>query len=105
MQHRPFGNSGTIVSPFALGTPTLGAEADEPASHALLDTYVEAGGNFSDTADVYSAGVSEEYIGRWLAVHPTEREELVIATKGLVGADRRPEPPVALLRRLMIGAR
>jgi len=82
MQHRPLGNSGTIVSTFALGTMTFGAEADEPASHALLDTYVEAGGNFIDTADVYSAGVSEEYIGRWLAAHPTEREELVIATKG-----------------------
>ncbi len=82
MQHRALGNSGTIVSTFALGTMTFGAEVDEPASHALLDTYVAAGGNFIDTADVYSAGVSEEYIGRWLAAHPTEREELVIATKG-----------------------
>lgn len=84
---------------------TFGAEADEPASHALLDTYVEAGGNFIDAADVYSAGVSEEYTGHWLAAHPAEREELVIATKGLVGADRRPEPPAALLRRQIIGAR
>ena len=81
MQHRPLGNSGTIVSTFALGTMTFGAEADEPASHALLDTYVKAGGNFIDSADVYSAGVSEEYIARWLAAHPTEREELVVATR------------------------
>lgn len=38
--------------------------------------------NLIDTADVYGAGVSEEFIGRWLAVHPTEREQMVIATKG-----------------------
>lgn len=82
MQHRTLGNSGTIVSTFALGTMTFGAEADETTSHALLDTYVAAGGNFIDTADVYSTGVSEEYIGHWLTAHPTESEQVVIATKG-----------------------
>jgi aryl-alcohol dehydrogenase-like predicted oxidoreductase len=60
---------------------TFGAESDEATSHAIIDDYVAAGGNFIDTADVYSSGVSEEIIGRWLADHPTEREQLLIATK------------------------
>lgn len=82
MNYRTLGNSGVIVSTYALGTMTFGAEADEATSHAILDAYVEAGGNFVDTADVYSAGVSEEIIGRWLALHPTESKQIVIATKG-----------------------
>jgi len=60
---------------------TFGAEADEATSHAILDDYVAAGGNFIDTADVYSAGASEEIIGRWLAAHPAESEQVMIATK------------------------
>jgi aryl-alcohol dehydrogenase-like predicted oxidoreductase len=82
MRYRPLGGSGAVVATYALGTMTFGAESDEPTSHVLLDQYVAAGGNFIDTADVYSSGVSEEIIGRWLARHPTERESLVIATKG-----------------------
>ena len=82
MQHRTLGNSGAIVSTFALGTMTFGAEADEMTSHAILDDYVAAGGNFIDTADVYSAGVSEEIIGRWLAAHPSQSKQVVTATKG-----------------------
>ncbi|MGA0566739.1 aldo/keto reductase [Rathayibacter sp. KR2-224] len=82
MQYRTLGRSGTAVTDLALGTMTFGHEASEEASHAILDAYVSAGGNFIDTADVYTTGVSEEIIGRWLAGHPTEAEQLVIATKG-----------------------
>lgn len=82
MQYRTLGRSGTAVTDLALGTMTFGHEASEEASHAILDAYVAAGGNFIDTADVYTTGVSEEIIGRWLAGHPTEAEQLVIATKG-----------------------
>ena len=82
MNYRTLGNSGTVVSTYALGTMTFGAEADESTSHAILDDYVEVGGNFIDTADVYSAGVSEEIIGRWLAAHPKDSNQMVIATKG-----------------------
>ena len=82
MRYTTLGNTGTIVSTFALGTMTFGAEADEATSHALLDTYVRSGGNLIDTADVYSTGTSEEFIGHWLAAHPTDREQMVIATKG-----------------------
>lgn len=80
--YRTLGRSGAVVTAQALGTMTFGAEADEDTSHALLDAYVGAGGNFIDTADVYSAGVSEEIIGRWIASHPEEARQIVLATKG-----------------------
>ena len=81
MEYRTLGNSGTVVSAHALGTMTFGAEADEPTSHLILDAFLAAGGTFIDTADVYSSGISEEIIGSWLAAHPTDREQVVIATK------------------------
>jgi aryl-alcohol dehydrogenase-like predicted oxidoreductase len=77
---RPLGATGSAVSAYALGTMTFGAESDEAASHAMLDRYLEAGGNFVDTADVYSAGASEEIIGRWLE-RGGRRDEIVLATK------------------------
>jgi len=76
------GNSGAVVSELTLGTMTFGAEADESTSREILDAFTEAGGTFVDTADVYSAGTSEEIVGRWLADHPTERDQVVLATKG-----------------------
>lgn len=82
MDYRKLGPSGTIVTAYCLGTMTFGAEADEAASHRLLDDYFAWGGNFIDTADVYSAGVSEEITGRWLKARPTEAKQAVIATKG-----------------------
>ena len=82
MQYRTLGGTGTVVSAQCLGTMTFGQESSEEVAHAQLDRYVEAGGNLVDTADVYSRGVSEEIIGRWLAARPGMRERLVIATKG-----------------------
>jgi aryl-alcohol dehydrogenase-like predicted oxidoreductase len=83
MEYRTLGQSGCAVSGLALGTMTFGEEADEVASHAQLDVFVEAGGTFIDTADVYSNGISEEIIGRWLAKQPPEvRSQVVLATKG-----------------------
>jgi aryl-alcohol dehydrogenase-like predicted oxidoreductase len=82
MDYRRLGNSGTVVSAYCLGTMTFGAEADEAASHALLDDYFALGGNFIDTADVYSAGVSEEIVGRWLKARPVEAKQAVVATMG-----------------------
>ncbi|MDF2442365.1 MAG: hypothetical protein JWR01_568 [Subtercola sp.] len=70
------------MSELALGTMTFGAEADESTSHAILDTYVEHGGTFVDTADVYSAGVSETIIGHWLAKNPGRAGQVVLASKG-----------------------
>ncbi|TCC23484.1 aldo/keto reductase [Kribbella speibonae] len=79
MEYRTLGASGAVVSTYALGTMTFGNETDEAGSHAQLDRYVEAGGNFVDTADVYTAGVSEEIVGRWLA---KTSADVVLATKG-----------------------
>ncbi|MGY6499039.1 MAG: aldo/keto reductase [Microcella sp.] len=82
MRQRLLGHSGTAVSTLALGTMTFGAESDEATSHAILDAYAAAGGTLIDTADVYSAGVSEEIVGRWLAANPDEADRMIVATKG-----------------------
>jgi aryl-alcohol dehydrogenase (NADP+) len=83
MEYRTLGRSGCAVSSFCLGTMTFGDESDEKVAHAQLDRFVEAGGTFVDTADVYSAGESERIIGRWLASRPADlTERIVLATKG-----------------------
>ncbi|MFB6506614.1 MULTISPECIES: aldo/keto reductase [unclassified Streptomyces] len=85
---RNLGSSGLQVFPLALGGNVFGWTADEAQSFAVLDAYVAAGGNFIDTADVYSAwvpgnegGESETVIGRWLAARGN-RSDVVVATKG-----------------------
>ena len=92
MEYRFVGKSGLQVSELCLGAMTFGREASEAESHQMLDRFVAAGGNFIDTADVYSRGVSETILGNWVA--RKQREELVIATKLRWGTDdpdaRRP---------------
>ena len=66
---RTLGRSGLVVSPLALGTMTFGQRewgADEAASRAIFDGYRAAGGNFIDTADIYSGGASETLVGRFV---------------------------------------
>lgn len=99
------GKSGLFVNRVGLGTMQFGWSVDEDGSFAVLDAYTEAGGNFLDTADVYSSwaenlggppndgGISEEIIGRWIAARGN-RDDLVIATKvrgamGRLFADHR----------------
>ena len=82
MEYRLLGGSGLVVSRLCLGTMTFGAETDQAGSFAQLDAFVEAGGTFIDTADVYSKGVSEQIIGAWLADRSDVRDQVVIATKG-----------------------
>jgi len=82
MEYRTLGGTGTVVSAQCLGTMTFGKESSEEVSHAQLDRYVEQGGNFVDTANVYAGGASEQIVGRWLAARPGMRDRLVIATKG-----------------------
>jgi aryl-alcohol dehydrogenase-like predicted oxidoreductase len=82
MEYRTLGGTGTIVSSLCLGTMTFGNESSEDVSHAQLDRFLEQGGNFIDTANVYSRGVSEEIIGRWLANRRGVRDQVVVATKG-----------------------
>ncbi len=83
MEYRRLGRSGCSVSALCLGTMTFGTETDEAGAHDQLDMFVAAGGTLVDTADVYSAGVSEEIVGRWLAARPPDiRDRVVLATKG-----------------------
>ncbi|UCC64355.1 MAG: aldo/keto reductase [Anaerolineae bacterium] len=79
MNYRFLGKTGLKVSELCLGAMTFGRESSEELSYRMLDRFVEAGGNFIDTADVYSRGVSEEILGRWLKGKP--RDDFVIATK------------------------
>ncbi|HXY46367.1 MAG TPA: aldo/keto reductase [Thermoplasmata archaeon] len=79
MNVRRLGNSGILVSEICLGTMTFGWQTDEATSHRILDLYVEQGGNFLDTANVYSDGKSEAMIGSWLKSR--NRSEIVLATK------------------------
>ena len=91
MEYRTLGRSGCAVSNLCLGTMTFGSETDEAGSHAQLDHFVEAGGTLVDTADVYSAGVSEEIIGRWFASRSNDvTEPVVLATKGRFPLDQFP---------------
>jgi len=84
------GRSGLRVSPLALGTMTFGTEwgwgADEGASRAIFDRYVQAGGNFIDTADGYTNGKSEEMVGQFVE-EGRLRHRLVIATKFTFNAE------------------
>ena len=88
MHIRPLGNSPLSVAPLAFGGNVFGWSADEQRSFELLDTFVDAGFNLVDTADVYSAwvpgnrgGESETIIGKWLAQGGGRRDKVVIATK------------------------
>jgi aryl-alcohol dehydrogenase-like predicted oxidoreductase len=98
MDYRKLGHSGAVVTAYCLGTMTFGAEADEAASHAIMDGYFAWGGNFIDTADVYSAGQSEEIVGRWLKARPTEARQAVLATKGRFPMGKGPND-IGLSRR------
>jgi aryl-alcohol dehydrogenase (NADP+) len=74
------GTTDLDVFPLCLGGNVFGWTADERESFAVLDAYAAAGGNFVDTADVYSGGDSETIIGSWLAARGN-RDEVLIATK------------------------
>ena len=101
MQYVNLGNSGLQVSRACLGAMMFGhtnnAPTDETESRRIIDAFLDAGGNFIDTANVYVGGESEEVVGRAVKA---KRDDVVIATKGF-GADRlgpqhdgpRPEVP------------
>lgn len=98
MEYRNLGRSGAVVSAQALGTMTFGAESDEFTSGEIMTMFVEGGGTFFDTADVYSSGTSEQFVGRWLTKHPTEAAQIVVATKGRFPMGQGPND-VGLSRR------
>ena len=84
MEYYTLGKTGLKVSRLALGTMTFGDEwgwgADEPNARQLFDAYLEAGGNFIDTADLYTNGTSEKMVGRFVKESGT-RDRVIISTK------------------------
>ena len=82
MRYKLLGKSGLRVSEFALGTMTFGLEwgwgADLETSRAIFDAYANAGGNFIDTANRYTEGTSEKYVGEFVS---SDRDHFVVATK------------------------
>lgn len=82
MKYRYLGRSGLLVSRISLGTMTFGAPdwgCEEKESHRIIKRYLDGGGNFIDTADVYAAGKSEEIVGTFTP--QIRRDEVVIASK------------------------
>lgn len=80
--YRLLGRSGLRVSPLSLGTMTFGSDwgwgADKDEAARILDTYVDRGGNFVDTANMYTNGTSEQLLGQFTQ---SRRDQLVLATK------------------------
>jgi len=85
MEYAHLGRSGLSVSRLCLGTMNFGWQTEEPAAHAIMDTALDSGLNFFDTANVYGfrkgEGLTENIIGRWFAQGGGRREKVVIATK------------------------
>ncbi|WP_150304803.1 aldo/keto reductase [Pseudomonas saliphila] len=100
MQYSILGRSGLRVSRLSLGTMTFGPGAEwsrsEAESRAVFDTYVEAGGNFIDTANMYTGGESERIVGRLVAA---DRERFVISTKYTNALPGRSDPNAAGMHR------
>ena len=82
MRYKLLGNRGLRVSELCLGAMTFGDDwgwgASKDESRKVYETFLEAGGNFIDTADVYTEGSSEQFLGEFMAEH---REKVVLATK------------------------
>ena len=78
------GRSGLRVSPLCLGTMTFGTDwgfgADEQTARNIFNRYLEAGGNFLDTADGYTGGTSEKLVGNFVREQGS-RDRVVLATK------------------------
>ena len=85
MRYRRLGRSALQVSELCLGTMNFGPRTSESDSFAILNTAVEAGVNFIDTANQdggeLGVGTTETILGKWLAQNPSRRDRLVLATK------------------------
>jgi aryl-alcohol dehydrogenase-like predicted oxidoreductase len=101
MDYRSMGKTGLQVSELCLGAMTFGRESTEEISVQMLNRFVEAGGNFIDTANVYSQGISEEVLGRWLK--GKHRDDYVIATKVRFAMGEKPNE-VGLSRKHILRA-
>ena len=100
MRYRILGRSGLRVSQIALGTMTFGEAAEwsrpEKECRPVFDAYVDGGGNFIDTANMYTGGESERMIGRFVK---DDRERFVISTKYVNAVPGRNDPNEAGMHR------
>jgi len=80
MQYRFLGRTGLKVSELCMGTQTFSWGANEGTAHAMCDRFVEAGGNFFDTSNIYNKGKAEVMLGRWLK-SKGNRSQMIVATK------------------------
>ncbi|MBI3954098.1 MAG: aldo/keto reductase [Chloroflexi bacterium] len=87
MRYKKMGRTGLKVSELCLGCMTFGGQADEETSFAIMNTALEAGCNFFDTANVYTEGRSEQIVGRWLK---GRRESVILATKARAPVGKGP---------------
>jgi aryl-alcohol dehydrogenase-like predicted oxidoreductase len=92
MEYRPLGRTGVQVSKLCLGTMMFGAwgNTDHDDAIRIIHRALDAGINFVDTADVYSAGESEEIVGKAIRTPPSRRDDVVLATKVSVPMDDDP---------------
>ena len=90
MKYKTFGKTGLRVSELALGAMTFGEEvawgSGKEESRKVFDAFAEAGGNFIDTANVYTQGTSERFVGEFMG---SDRERFVLATKFVFSTDSR----------------
>jgi len=93
----PLGETAFSVFPLILGGAEFGWHVDIAAAHAILDRYVERGGNAVHTSDSYAAGRSEHVIGRWMAGR-RNRDDVVLSVRVGRGADNPGLGPVNLVR-------
>ena len=100
MDYRFLGRTGLRVSPLCLGTMNFGTQTDEATSHHIMDSALDAGVNFFDSANVYGATETEQIIGRWFAQGSARRDKTVLATKVYGGSD--PWPNTSRLSALHI---
>jgi len=105
MKYRTFGKTGLRISELALGAMTFGEELawgeGKEESRKVFDTFVEAGGNFIDTANVYTGGTSERYLGEFMK---NCREKMVLATKYAFSTDPRDPNASGSHRKNMVQA-
>ena len=102
MQKRTLGRTGLNVSRICLGTMTWGRDTDDNQARGQFAAFTEAGGNFIDTADVYTDGASETLLGNILK-ETGSRDSIVVATKavGVPDPDRRRDASRAHLMRAL----
>lgn len=105
MRYRVLGRSGIKVSELALGTMTFGEDfgwgASKETSQRIFDLYADAGGNLIDTANVYTNGTSEEFVGEFLS---GRRDRFVLATKFTNQTDAGDANTAGNSRKALLGA-